>query len=469
VTGAVIVFHDVGESRAMTLRMSHLAQHDVLTNLPNRMLFNDRLTHAIMLARRHGTPLAVLFVDLDHFKHINDSLGHAIGDELLQTVARRLTSCVRESDTVSRQGGDEFVVLLSEIGHAEDAAIIAELMRAALLAPYPIADHDLHLSVSIGISIYPDDGADADTLLKNADSAMYHAKDSGRNNYQFFRQQMNVRAVERQFIEAGLRQALDRDEFVLFYQPRVTMETGAIIGAEALIRWRHPDRGLLLPAVFIAIAEESGLIQPIGQWVLRNACRQARAWIDAGLKLDRMAVNMSAVEFRNRGCFEAVCAVLEETRLDPHCLELELTETALVRNIGATSAVLLAFGDMGIRIAVDDFGTGYSSLSRLRRFPIDTLKIDRSFVQNAVADSGDAAIVGAVIAMGLGLKLRVVAEGVETNEQRELLQARGCVEGQGYYFSPPLPADAFASLLEADALRVAAADSTGPGHGHHAS
>ena len=448
VTGAVIVFHDVSESRNMTLRMSHLAQHDFLTDLPNRMLLNDRLNHSIALARRHGRQLAVLFLDLDHFKHINDSLGHPIGDQLLKAVALRLVACVRGSDTVSRQGGDEFVVLLSEIEHPEDAAFTAGKMRAAVMAPYSIATHDLHLSASIGISIYPDDGQDAESLIKSSDTAMYHAKDSGRNNYQFFRQPMNVRAVERQSVEGNLRRALERREFVLNYQPKINLKTGAITGAEALIRWRHPDRGLIFPAPFIAIAEECGLIVPIGQWVLREACTQARAWIDAGLKFDQIAVNISAVEFRSKGFFEAVCAVLRETGLEPHYLELELTETVLMRNVESTSAVLQALSAMGVRLAVDDFGTGYSSLSYLRRFPIDTLKIDQSFVHDVTTNANDATIVSAVIAMGQSLKQRVVAEGVETSEQLAFLQTHRCSEGQGYYFSHPVLANAFTTLLE---------------------
>jgi len=447
-TGAVIVFHDISESRSMTQKMSHLAQHDFLTDLPNRVLLNDRLSHSIALARRRGAQLAVLFLDLDHFKHINDSLGHPIGDQLLKAVVLRLVACVRASDTVSRQGGDEFVVLLSEIEHPEDAAFIAEKMRAAVMVPYSIAKHDLHLSVSIGISVHPDDGEDAETLIKNADTAMYQAKDSGRNNAQFFRQDMNVRAVERQSVEGNLRRALERHEFVLNYQPKVDLETGAITGAEALIRWRHPERGLIFPDQFIAIAEDCGLVVPIGQWVLREACTQARAWIDAGLKFDQMAVNISAVEFRSKGFFEAVCAVLRETHLEPHYLELELTETVLMRNIESTSAVLQALNAMGVRLAVDDFGTGYSSLSYLSRFPIDTLKIDQSFVRDVTTDANDATIVSAVIAMGHSLKQRVVAEGVETSEQLAFLQSHRCDEGQGYYFSHPVLANRFTTLLE---------------------
>jgi diguanylate cyclase (GGDEF)-like protein/PAS domain S-box-containing protein len=447
VTGAVTVFHDVSESRSMTLKMSHLAQHDFLTDLPNRMLLNDRLSHAIALARRHGRRLAVLFLDLDHVKHINDSLGHPIGDQLLKAVGLRLCACVRGSDTVSRQGGDEFVVLLSEIEHAEDAAFTAEKMRTTVMTPYSIEKHDLHISASIGISIYPDDGGDAETLIKSADTAMYHAKDCGRNNYQFFRHDMNVRAVERQSVEGSLRRALERHEFVLNYQPKVNLATGTITGAEALIRWQHPERGLIFPAQFIAIAEESGLIVPIGQWVLHEACVQARAWIDSGFQFDQIAVNISAVEFRSKGFFERVCAILRETALEPRYLELELTETVLMGSADSTAAVLQALSSMGVRLAVDDFGTGYSSLSYLKRFPIDTLKIDQSFVHDVTTDASDATIVSTVIAMGKSLKQRVVAEGVETSEQLAFLQSRRCGEGQGYYFSHPVLADEFATLL----------------------
>jgi len=369
---------------------------------------------------------------------------------LLQSIAQRLTACVRTSDTVSRQGGDEFVVLLSEVGEAEDAALIAEKMRAAITAPHLIGDHDLHVTVSTGISIYPEDGADAQTLIKCADTAMYHAKESGRNNYQFFRCDMNIRAVERQSIEGGLRRALERQEFVLNYQPKVNLETGAITGVEVLIRWQHPERGLILPGQFIAIAEDSGLIVSIGHWVLREACMQARSWMDAGLKFERMAVNISAVEFRAKGFFERVCAILQESALEPHHLQLELTETVLMDSADATSVALQALSAMGVGLALDDFGTGFSSLSYLKRFPIDTLKIDQSFVHDVTTNASDATIVSTVIAMGKSLELRVVAEGIETSEQLAFLKSQHCAEGQGYYFGRPVPAPAFATLLKPD-------------------
>jgi diguanylate cyclase (GGDEF)-like protein/PAS domain S-box-containing protein len=448
VTGAVMVFHDVSAARALSLQISHLAQHDFLTDLPNRMLLNDRLTQAIELGRRHGKQLAVLFLDLDRFKHVNDSLGHEIGDKLLQSMAGRLVSCVRSSDTVSRQGGDEFVILFSEIEHADDAAASAQKILTALRAPHDVAHHDLHVTASIGVSIYPDDGRDAETLIKCADTAMYHAKESGRNNYQFFTPDMNARAVERQWIETGLRRALARHEFVLHYQPKINLETGVMTGAEALIRWMHPDRGLIYPTQFVPIAEDSGLIVPIGQWVLREACAQARAWIDAGRPPTPMAVNISAVEFRDPNFFENVCAALKDSRLEPRYLELELTESSLMQHAESTTYVLQALKGMGVQIAIDDFGTGYSSLSYLRQFPIDVLKVDQSFVHEISADPVGTSIVCAVISMGKSLGHRVIAEGVETPEQLAFLQAQRCGEGQGYYFSRPVVAEQFAKLLE---------------------
>jgi diguanylate cyclase (GGDEF)-like protein/PAS domain S-box-containing protein len=447
VTGAVMVFHDVSVARALALRMSYLAQHDSLTDLPNRILLNDRINQAISLAHRHRQKLAVLFLDVDRFKHVNDSLGHDIGDRLLQSVARRLHACVRSSDTLSRQGGDEFVVLLSEMAHQLDAAVCADKILAALNVPHVIDQHELHLTVSIGIAIYPEDGQDAQTLLKNADFAMYHAKDSGRSNYQFFRSDLNARAIEQHSLEDGLRHALERQEFVLHYQPKMNLQTGAIIGAEALIRWNHPERGVVAPAEFIHIAEECGLIVPIGRWVLREVCRQARAWQVAGLPRLRVAINISPVELRAKDFVQGVRAILTETRMDPGCVELELTETFLMQDSGSTGAVLRELKDIGVALALDDFGTGYSSLSYLKRFPIDTLKIDRSFVSDLDTNADDASIVSAVISMGESLHMRVVAEGVETREQLAFLKEHNCPFGQGFYFSLPVPAGEFAQLL----------------------
>ena len=387
VTGAVIVFHDVSMARAMVLEMSHLAQHDALTDLPNRLLLNDRLTQAISLARRNQHQLAVLFLDLDGFKHINDSLGHSIGDKLLQSVAARLSACVRKSDTVSRQGGDEFVILLPEVAHAADAAISAAKIIAELKKTHSIGEHRLRVTASIGISTYPDNGEDAETLIKNADTAMYHAKQCGRDNYQFFKPDMSLRAVERQSLEGQLRYALERQELLLHYQPKVNLKTGAITSVEALVRWQHPERGLLLPGQFLTIAEDTGMIVAIGQWVLREACRQTREWLDAGLPAVPVAVNISSLEFRSEQFLEGVQAALKNTRLDPRYLELELTETVLMRHAESTASALGQLKAIGVRLAVDDFGTGYSSLSYLTRFPIDALKLDQSFVHDIIASS----------------------------------------------------------------------------------
>ena len=447
VIGAVMVFHDVSEARAMVIKMSHLAQHDSLTDLPNRVLFSDRLTQAISLARRRDKKLAVLFLDLDMFKHINDSLGHMIGDKLLQSVADRLITCVRSSDTVSRWGGDEFVVLLSEIEHSKDAARCADNILSVLAGQHSVAEHDLDITVSIGIGVYPSDGDDAENLIKNSDAAMYHAKHNGRNNFQFFKQDMNDQAVERQFLEATLRRALAGNEFILHYQPKVNLETGRITGAEALIRWQHPERGLLFPGQFVPIAEESGLIVPIGRWVLREACTQVRIWLDAGLRPTPVAINISTVEFRNKDFLNGVRGILKETRLEPGCLEIEMTESVLMRDVESTTSVLHELKAMGIKLAIDDFGTGYSSLNYLKGFPIDTLKIDRSFVRDISTDPDNATIVGAIISMGNSLNKRVSAEGIETWEQLHFLRAKRCGEGQGDYFSLPVPAHEYARLL----------------------
>ena len=429
-------------------QMHHLAHHDALTGLPNRILLQDRLGQALELARRQGTQLAVLFMDLDRFKHINDSLGHTIGDRLLQSVAQRLVGCVRHSDTVSRQGGDEFVALLSNIKHAEDAALIAQNMLTTLAAPHLIDHHELHVPVSIGISVYPSDGQDAEGLLKHADSAMYHAKENGRNSYKFFEHEMNVRAVQRRAIETGLRSALEQREFVLFYQPKIDLHSHTIIGVETLIRWQHPERGLVLPSQFVPIAEDCGLILPIGRWVLREACLQARTWRQAGLPPITVAINTSALEFGAKDFLENIRATLRDTCLEPRYLELELTESVLMQDAEFTDSVLHALADLGVKLAIDDFGTGYSSLSYLRQFPINTLKIDQSFVKRMTSNPDHAAIVSAVISMGKSLKLRVSAAGVETPEQHAFLLAQHCDEGQGYYFGRPAAAEAFAALLQ---------------------
>jgi diguanylate cyclase (GGDEF)-like protein len=447
-TGAVIVFRDVSAARTMALQMAHSAEHDFLTGLPNRMLLNDRISQAIALAPRHMKKVAILFLDLDGFKHINDSLGHSIGDKLLQSVATRLLDCVRGSDTVSRQGGDEFVVLLSEVSQPEDAAVTARRMLQAVAEPHTIDLHDLHVTTSIGASVYPDDGLEAETLIKNADIAMYQAKENGRQSYRFFKPAMNVRAVERQSIEESLRRALERREFSLHYQPKINLDTGVITGAEALIRWTHPVRGLVSPAQFIPVAEDCGLILPIGNWGLREACKQARTWMDAGLRVGTMAVNISAMEFRNENFLEGVFAALADTGLEPGFLELELTESVLMKHVESTESILEKLRARGVRVAVDDFGTGYSSLSYLQKFPIDALKIDQSFIRRITTAPGETTIVTAIISMARSLNLRVIAEGVETYKELEFLQAHRCDEAQGYYFSRPVPPEQFAKLLE---------------------
>src|ERR1700735_4689495 len=446
-TGAVIVFHDVSAAQAMALQMNHSAHHDFLTGLPNRMLLNDRLAQAIALAARHSGKVAVLFLDVDGFKHINDSLGHTVGDKLLKSISNRLLGCIRCSDTVSRQGGDEFIVLLSEVEKPEDAAITARKMLEGVANSHVVEQHDLHVTASIGVSVYPDDGLDSQTLIKNADTAMYQAKENGCHSYQFFKPAMNVRAVERQSIEEGLRRALDRQEFALHYQPKIDLMTGVITGAEALIRWTHPIRGAVSPADFIPVAEDCGLILPIGKWVLREACMQARAWVKAGLPIGSMAVNISALEFRDEGFLDGVFAILGETGLDPSFLELELTESVLMKRADFTASVLQSLRAKGMRLAVDDFGTGYSSLSYLPRFPLDALKIDQSFVRQISLETEDTSIVAAVISMGRSLKLRVIAEGVETQQEFAFLKAQHCDEAQGYYFSRPVSAKDFAELL----------------------
>ena len=449
VTGTVIVLRDVSVSRAMTIKMSHLAQHDLLTDLPNRVLLTDRLGQAIALARRNSEQLAVLFLDLDHFKNINDSLGHTIGDKLLQSVAHRLVACGRQSDTVSRHGGDEFVILVPQIAHAEDAALWAQKVITALAVPYSIAGAELSISASIGISTYPNNGRDAESLLKSADIAMYHAKERGRNNFQFFKADMTTQAVERQSLEDLLGCALERHEFVLHYQPQIDLQTGQVTGIEALLRWEHPDRGLIPPLQFVPIAEESGLIVPIGRWVLHEACTQLRVWLDAGLRPICVSINISGAEFRAKHFLEGVRTILEETHLEPHVLEFELTERVLMNDLEGTVSILQALKALGVQLVVDDFGTGYSSLSYLRRFPVDALKLDQSFIHHITADpnADEVTIISAVINMGKKLKQRVIAEGVETREQCNFLQAQGCDEGQGYYFSRPVAAEQCAKLL----------------------
>lgn len=448
ITGSVIVFHDVTTERALAEQILHASEHDFLTGLPNRLLLNDRIGQAIAMAQRHKGHIAVLFLDLDGFKHINDSLGHLIGDKLLQSVAGRLQQHVRIPDTVSRQGGDEFVLLLQEVERPEGAAITARRVLQAISQAHSIDQHDLCVTASIGVSMYPDDGLDAETLLKNADTAMYQAKEGGRQCYRFFTPAMNARAVERQSIEEDLRHALERKEFTLHYQPKIHVGTGVITGVEALLRWMHPIRGCVPPLKFIRVAEDSGLILPIGDWVLREACSQTRAWIDQGLPLTTMAVNVSAVQFRDEHFLESIFAALAETGLDPGYLELELTESVLMERPELAASILKNLRDKGVVVSVDDFGTGYSSLSYLKKLPLDVLKIDQSFVHQLSDNPDDAAIAIAIISMGQSLNLRIIAEGVETAEDLAFLRAHGCDEVQGFYFSRPVPAEQLSHLLK---------------------
>ncbi len=449
VTHFVAMFADITERKQAEERIHFLAHHDALTELPNRFSLELRLEQALVDARRHGWHVAVLFIDLDRFKVINDTLGHHVGDLLLIEVARRFRAAVRESDMVARLGGDEFVIVLPDLENGDAAAHVALKIVSALLDPIRIDGHDLHTSPSVGISLYPDDGLDVDTVMKNADTAMYHAKALGRNNYQFFAEEMNRAASERLSIEARLRQALARGELLLHYQPQFTAAGRRPTGVEALLRWQSPGAGLVAPDRFITIAEETGLIVPIGAWVLGEACRQLRRWLDAGIPPLRVAVNLSARQLRNADLVSTVREALAETGIPPQLLELEITESAVMDKPDEAIKVLQALKQMGVTLAIDDFGTGYSSLAYLKLFPIDHLKIDRSFVRDIERDPDDAAIAVSTIALAHSLGLRVVAEGVETRAQLEMLQRHRCDEVQGYYFSPPVAAEAATELLHA--------------------
>ena len=446
--GAVISFRDVSTARAASIEMSRVAQHDILTHLPNRTLFDDRLTQAISLAERQSKQLAVLFVDVDQFKRINDTLGHGVGDNLLRSIAGRLTACIRRTDTVSRLGGDEFLILLSQVEHAEDAAVTARKILRAIASPHIIDNKSLDINVSIGGSTYPADGQDAETLVRQADVAMYEAKQHGRNSYQSFRTDMTTRLAKRVLLEADLRLALGRNEFLLHYQPKINLQTGQVTGMEALIRWQHPERGMLFPASFVPIAEECGLILHIGQWVLVEACRQAREWSDSGFGVVPISVNVSAVEFQSKDFLSGVRAALIATGMNPQNLELELTETVLMQDAESAVVTLHALKAMGVRMAIDDFGTGYSSFTYLRRFPVDTLKVGQSFVQEITEDHEGSPLVGAMISIGTSLKQRVIAVGVENVSQLDFLQRHGCGEGQGSYFSQPVVAEQATRLLK---------------------
>jgi diguanylate cyclase (GGDEF)-like protein/PAS domain S-box-containing protein len=448
---------DITDRKVAEARVQFLAYRDALTGLPNRTLLQDRLEKALASARRRKEKVALLFLDLDRFKIINDSLGHSFGDLLLQQVADRLQSGARDQDTVARVGGDEFLIVLTSVKDVPDAAVAAERIMDAMTAEFVVQGHSLTVSCSLGLSIFPEHGADAETLIKNADAAMYCAKDSGRNNFQFFTEDMNAQVVERLTLENSLRVALEKEELFLLYQPQMDLVTGAITGLEALLRWRHSKLGLVPPDRFIRIAENSGLIVPIGEWVLRTACAQARKWQDAGLLAVPVAVNTSAVQFRQEGFHELIRKVLYETGLAPQYLELELTESLLLSNADVTFSVLRELKAMGLKLAIDDFGTGYSSLSYLKQFPVSKLKIDRSFIRDVAADPDDAAITTAIISMAKSLNLKVIAEGVENEAQMSFLRARQCDEIQGYYFSQPLSAEEVADKLRVPVLRALSA------------
>ncbi len=437
---------DITERKRAEDQIKSLAYHDALTGLPNRLLFTDRLSLAVSQAARHNHHLAVLFLDMDRFKVINDSLGHTLGDRMLQAVAERLQACVREADTVARLGGDEFTLLLPGAAHPEDVARVAEKILESLKQPFKIEGRELFCTASMGISLFPEDGADAETLVKNADTAMYRAKEQGRDNYQLYTPAMNATAVERLQLESGLRRALARNELEIHYQPVLDLGNGRVHGVEALLRWRHPEKGLLGPSEFISLAEVTGLAVPMSSWILRSACAQARAWQASHPRLI-VAVNLSARQFQQPDLVETVKAALEDTGLLPRCLDLEITETNAMQNAEATIATLRELKALGVSVSIDDFGIGYSSLSYLKRLPIDTLKIDQSFVRDITTDPDDAAIATAVIALAHTLKLRVVAEGVETEEQLAFLTARSCDRMQGYLFSHPLPVDECTAFL----------------------
>lgn len=447
ILGVVLVFHDVSNARQMAQKMTYLAEHDYLTDLPNRLLLTDRITQAISAAKRRHSKLAILFIDIDHFKRVNDTLGHEIGDQLLKVLSKRIQLCIRASDTLSRQGGDEFVVLLPELHEDAVPAEIAQKILLAIKNPINIATHELYITASIGIAVYPDDGESVDVLTRHADAAMYHAKNSGRNNYQFFTQEMSERVEAQLMMETGLQKAISNNELQLFYQAKLSIKTGKIIGAEALVRWLHPQWGMMMPDRFIKIAEDSGLIKGIGHWVLREACTQNKKWQDAGLSKIPIAINVSVVELHHAQFTQEITKVLLQTGLQPNHLELEVTESVAIQSELKVIQDLNKLKEMGVRLSVDDFGTGYSSLSYLKLLPVNTIKIDKSFIRDIQVDVNDAAIVTAIIKMSQSLGLTVIAEGVENQAQLDFLKSHGCDEMQGYLFSRPLPADEFAALL----------------------
>ncbi|MCO5387997.1 MAG: EAL domain-containing protein [Desulfosporosinus sp.] len=448
IIGAVLVFRDVSYKRNHMKELAHQAQHDALTGLPNRYLFNEHLKQALARARRKEGKAAVMFLDLDRFKLINDTMGHNLGDQLLKSVAERIHQTLREGDTVARQGGDEFLVLLSEIKDKMEAKSVSERILGVFSKPIILEDNEIYISASIGISLYPDDSIDRETLVKQADTAMYYAKERGRNNCQFFTPGLNIKANQRLSTENSLRKALIRGEFVLHYQPQVNLDTGHIVGLEALLRWNSVEFGLVSPAAFIPVAEETGLIIPIGEWVLRTACAQNKDWQDQGFIPLRIAVNISARQFQEPGFIKLVKQVLQETKLDPQWLELEITERIAMEKGEITLKMLAAFKELGIRISIDDFGTGFSSLNYLSRMPIDTLKIGQTFIQDISSGENGKEVVTAIIQLAKNLQLKVIAEGVETNNQCSFLKDKLCDEMQGYLFSKAVPSEEAEKLFE---------------------
>jgi diguanylate cyclase (GGDEF)-like protein len=432
-------------------RVEYLAYHDGLTGLPNRSMFSKLLTKSISEAHRYNRQLAVAFLDLDRFKQINDTLGHEAGDHLLQEVAIRLRGCVRDSDTVARLGGDEFVVLLPDLADGAYAALVAQKILLQIAKEFTLIGQDFRVTASIGICTYPQDGLDEQTLTKNADLAMYQAKAEGKNNFQFYSEKLNAHSLERLALESSLRHGLERNEFRLYYQAKREIASGHITGMEALLRWEHPDMGIVGPREFIPVAEETGLIIPIGRWVLKTACMQSVEWRNQGLPPLSIAVNLTPRQFHDESLLADVTAILAATGMDPHLLEIEITESLLIHDVENTLRILKGLKTLGIRIAVDDFGTGYSSLAMLQRFPLDTIKIDRSFMRDIVGTPQDTGLADALIAMGKSLSLTVVAQGVETKEQAEHLRLHECNELQGFYFKKPLPVEEFTRLLHAQA------------------
>lgn len=447
ITHFIATARDISDDIRNKVQLTHQVQHDSLTNLPNRNLFLDRLQQAISKAHHHHRLVAVLFLDLDRFKSINDSLGRTAGDQLLQQLSQRFKKTIREGDTIARFGGDEFVILLDDFDSDNSLSLIAQKILNSLAIPFEINGHEIFISASIGISISPHDGENPDTLLRNADIAMYRAKELGKNNFQYYSEAMTAHVFEHLSLENNLRHALERNEFILYYQPQVDARSGKIFGVEALLRWQHPELGMVMPNNFISLLEETGLIEPVGIWVLETACKQSRQWHQSGMGFVHMSVNLSSRQFNNNHFIASLQNIIKDTQVNPQYLELELTESMLMRNTSSIINALKNLNNLGVRFAIDDFGTGYSSLNYLRRFPIDTIKIDRSFIRDITHDTDDLAICSAIIGMTQSLSLNVIAEGVETHAQLDILKTKECHYIQGNVFSPALPAAEITRML----------------------